>query len=245
MKKKTWIIIIIIITILIGIGAFFYFKNNQENSNKGNNKGNNYETEKTSADDGAQTQENSQEEQQKQQQEIIAQQEAQAQQEKANAEAQAQQQEETIATFSTKIYSKDQARQTNIKITCNTLNDTVVKKGQTFSFCNTVGKATTAKGYQKADVYDNNGNKQKGLGGGNCQISSTLYNAVLSVSGLTVTERHAHSNNVPYVAKGKDAAVAYGSYDFKFGNDTQNDIKIKASTDSSNVTVTLIAIKSV
>ena len=239
MKKKTWIIIIIIAVILIGVGAFFYFRNNQENTNEESN----YEAEKTATNEEKEESEKKNETEQEQQQQEQAQQAAEA--EKQAQAKQQQYQEETITTFSTKIYSKDQARQTNIQITCNTLNDTIVKKGETFSFCNTVGKATTAKGYQKADVYDRNGNKQKGLGGGNCQISSTLYNAVLNVSGLTVTERHEHSNNVPYVPKGKDAAVAYGSYDFKFRNDTQNDIKIKSSTDSSNVTVSLVAMKAI
>ena len=239
MKKKTWIIIIIIAVILIGVGAFFYFRNNQENTNEESN----YEAEKTATNEEKEESEKKNETEQEQQQQEQAQQAAEA--EKQAQAKQQQYQEETITTFSTKIYSKDQARQTNIQITCNTLNDTIVKNGETFSFCNTVGKATTAKGYQKADVYDRNGNKQKGLGGGNCQISSTLYNAVLNVSGLTVTERHEHSNNVPYVPKGKDAAVAYGSYDFKFRNDTQNDIKIKSSTDSSNVTVSLVAMKAI
>ena len=54
-------------------------------------------------------------------------------------------------------------RQNNINITCNTLNDTIVKNGETFSFCNTVGKATSSKGYEEADVFDHNGNKTKGL----------------------------------------------------------------------------------
>lgn len=153
--------------------------------------------------------------------------------------------ETQIATFSTKIYSQDLARQTNIKITCNTLNGTIVKNGETFSFCGTVGQATSAKGYQKADIYDKDGNKKKGLGGGNCQVSSTLYNAVLAVSNLVITERHPHSKSVPYVAKGKDAAVAYGSYDFKFKNNSGNDIKINCSTNGKSVTTTLISIKQI
>lgn len=69
-----------------------------------------------------------------------------------------------------------------------------------------------------------------------------MYNAVLSISSLVVTERHEHSNSVPYVKKGKDAAVAYGSYDFKFRNNSGRDIKILASTDGNSVTTTLIAI---
>lgn len=80
---------------------------------------------------------------------------------------------------------------------------------------------------------------------GNCQISSTLYNAVLEVPSLVVTERHAHSNYVPYIAKGKDAAVAYGSYDFKFKNNSGNDIKILASTDGKTVITSLVARKEI
>lgn len=78
---------------------------------------------------------------------------------------------------------------------------------------------------------------------GNCQISSTLYNAVLAVPSLVVTERHSHSNKVPYIQKGKDAAVAYGSYDLKFRNDSENDIKILSSTDGATVTTTLLSIQ--
>lgn len=150
--------------------------------------------------------------------------------------------EEDLATFSTKIYTKESNRQNNVNITVSTLNGTTVKSGDTFSFCNTVGKATSSKGYEKADVFDSKGNKTKGLGGGNCQVSSTLYNAVLKVPSLQVTERHPHSNNVPYVAKGKDAAVAYGSYDFKFKNNTGNTIKIYSSADKNNLTIRITKI---
>ena len=59
---------------------------------------------------------------------------------------------------------KEYALKNNIKITCNSLNNTTVKNGSTFSFCNTVGQATSAKGYQKADIFDKDGNKKKGLG---------------------------------------------------------------------------------
>lgn len=148
--------------------------------------------------------------------------------------------EEEIASFSTKIYSNDSARQNNINITCSTLNGTVVTNGSTFSFCNTVGQSTSAKGYLEADIFDRNGNKKKGFGGGNCQVSTTLYNAVLSVPSLVVTERHEHSNKVPYIQTGKDAAVAYGSYDLKFRNDSGYDIKIYVEASTSNVTVRLV-----
>ena len=148
-------------------------------------------------------------------------------------------QEIQIATFSTKIYNKESERQNNISITCSKLNDVIIKNGSTFSFCNTIGPATSAKGYQEADIFDKDGNKKKGLGGGNCQVSTTLYNAALSVQGLVVTERHEHSNKVPYIRSGKDAAVAYGNYDLKFKNNTGFDIKIKATATSNNVTIAL------
>lgn len=151
-------------------------------------------------------------------------------------------QEKQIATFSTKIYTQDSSRQNNMNITASRLNGHIVKNGETFSFCNTLGPSSTANGYQKADIYDNDGNKKKGLGGGNCQISSTLYNAVLAVPSLTVVERHAHSNYVPYIQKGKDAAVAYGSYDFKFTNNSGKDIKLLFEVTSSSVTASIVQI---
>lgn len=144
-------------------------------------------------------------------------------------------QEKEIARFTTKIYTKEPERQNNIAITCKALESKLIEPGETFSFCNTVGKATTAKGYQEADIYVD-GKKEKGLGGGNCQVSTTLYNAVLKVPGLEVVERHQHSNHVPYIKDGKDAAVAYGSYDFKFKNNTEKTIKIVMENTAQNIT---------
>lgn len=74
--------------------------------------------------------------------------------------------ETELSSFSTKIYTPDdEARQTNIRITCSKLNGTIVKSGETFSFCNTVGKATPEEGYKKADIFDKDGNVIKGYGG--------------------------------------------------------------------------------
>ena len=153
-----------------------------------------------------------------------------------------QKKETEIATFSTKIYNKDEERQNNITITCNTLSTKEVQPGETFSFCDTVGKATTAKGYQKADIYVE-GKKEQGLGGGNCQVSTTLYNAVLQVPGLEIMERHQHSGHVPYIQQGNDAAVAYGSYDFKFKNNTNAVIRIVMENTPENITAKLIKIE--
>lgn len=241
MKNKAWILATILLIVLLGVGIYFYMRTTQNNNQQ------NYEAQKTSTTNNNQNNNNTKEGNNSTENESSEEpkQEENKSQEQQEVEKpkEPQYKEEQLATFSTKIYSKDSARQNNIKITCNTLNNTTIKNGDTFSFCNTVGKATSAKGYQEADVYDHNGNKTKGLGGGNCQVSSTLYNAVLSVPSLKVTERHEHSNDVPYVKDGKDAAVAYGSYDFKFVNNTGNSIKIKASTDGKSVTISINSIK--
>ena len=150
--------------------------------------------------------------------------------------------ETEIANFSTKIYNKDEERQNNIGITCRTLSSKELQPGETFSFCDTVGKSTTAKGYQEADIYVD-GKKEQGLGGGNCQVSTTLYNAVLKVPELEVVERHKHSGHVPYIEEGKDAAVSYGAYDFKFKNNSNNVIKIVMENTSDNITAKLIKIE--
>ena len=144
-----------------------------------------------------------------------------------------------IARFSTKVYNKDSKRQNNMAITCKAISTKKIEPGETFSFCNTVGKATSSKGYQEADIYVD-GKKEKGLGGGNCQVSTTLYNAVLKVPELEVTERHQHSGKVPYIQAGKDAAVAYGAYDFKFKNNTGSTIKIVMENTSNNITAKII-----
>ncbi len=160
MKKKTWILIALIIgVLLIGAGIFFYFNNNNSSKQEEH-----YEADRTSATNSTnETNENN------------------ANLETQNPETNSTNEvrqgiaesetnpppvtEEQIATFTTKIYSSDSARQNNISITCNTLNGTIVKKGETFSFCGTVGQASSNKGYQKADIFDKNGNKKKGLGG--------------------------------------------------------------------------------
>ena len=150
--------------------------------------------------------------------------------------------EAEIATFSTKIHNKDPKRQNNLTITCNTLNSKEINAGETFSFCDIVGKATIEKGYQEADIFVN-GEKKQGLGGGNCQVSTTLYNAVLQVPELEVLERHQHSAHVPYIKDGQDAAVSYGAYDFKFKNNTENTIKIEMENTENNITAKILKIE--
>lgn len=160
----------------------------------------------------------------------------------ANEPAKSEPVETVLAEFSTTIKSRASNRLNNIQITCSKLNGTTVESGKSFSFCQTVGKATEEKGYKKADVIVDKQVTQA-LGGGNCQVSSTLYNAILKVSDLKVTERHPHGKKVNYVPEGKDAAVSYGSKDLKFVNNTSNTIKIYASTDNKKVSIKIVSVK--
>ena len=248
MKNKKWIILCVLIVLaLIGAGIYFYYNSNNSNSND-------YDAQKTATNDDSSNNENDNNftdenntDNSNNSENTTEQNSTQDNNNTNNTTTNEIRtgitKEQTISSFSTKIYTKDSSRQNNIEITCNTLNGTIVNAGETFSFCQTVGKATTSKGYEKADIYDHNGKKKEGLGGGNCQVSSTLYNAVLAIPSLVVTERHEHSNNVPYVAKGKDAAVAYGSYDFKFRNDLSNSVKILSSTDGNYVYTSLVELQ--
>lgn len=216
---RKWYILLSIIIILAGIGFGIYWFN----SNNQNYSNNNYNASRTTVDDDTNTFiENN----------FID----------NTINQNKQYSEKEIASYSTKIYTKESDRQNNISVACSTLNGTTVKDGDTFSFTKTVGKTSTSKGYEKADVFVD-GEVEHALGGGICQVSTTLYNAVRTVSKLDVTERHSHSNEVPYIAEGKDAAVAYGSYDFKFVNNTGNTIKIEAKNTKNKVTIKLYELK--
>ncbi len=241
MNKKMGIFIIIGLLILIGTGIYFYVKNINNTHHETDYEANRTSTETNTSDN----KNNTSNEENTSNNESTTNETANTASENTSHTDNTPKAivEEQLSAFSTKIYSNDSNRTKNMEITTSTLNETIVKNGETFSFCNTIGPATSSKGYLEADIYDHNGNKKKGYGGGNCQVSSTLYNAVLETSGLTVIERHPHSNHVPYVPDGKDAAVAYGSYDFKFRNDTGNDIKILSSVTDGLVNVTLMRLK--
>ena len=146
-----------------------------------------------------------------------------------------------LATYSTTIKDNSSGRLVNIRLTCNTLNGTIINPGDTFSFNNVVGEPTVEKGYQEATVIINH-ESEKGIGGGNCQVSSTLYNAILAIPSLVVTERHEHGKDVTYVPEGKDAAVSYGSLDLKFRNDTGNKIRIDLATDDKSITAKIFQV---
>ena len=147
--------------------------------------------------------------------------------------------EEEISTFSTKVHDKSPGRKTNVDITTSKIDGYKVGPGETFSFCDIVGKATPEKGYEKAKIFDAEGNLVDGYGGGNCQVSTTIYNAVKDLSGIEILERHPHNNDVPYIEDGLDAAVSYGSEDLKFKNNNDYSIIINVSSTIENVSCSI------
>ena len=140
--------------------------------------------------------------------------------------------------FSTNLTDKTPERFNNIEIAVSKLNGAKVNPDETFSFNDYIGPRTKETGYQEAIIFDGHGNKTKGYGGGICQISSTLYNAVLN-AGLEVVERHEHTHEVPYIETGKDATVSYGADDFKFKNNSSRAITINATTTDDILKITI------
>lgn len=147
-----------------------------------------------------------------------------------------------LSTYSTKYDASDSARTTNLRIATQKINDKVVLPGETFSYNKTLGERTPAAGYKNAKVYEN-GQVVDGIGGGICQISSTLYNSVL-MANLDIVERRNHQFVTSYTPAGRDATVVYGSTDFKFKNNRDYAIKIKASISNGIATVSIYGIKS-
>lgn len=147
-----------------------------------------------------------------------------------------------LSEFFTKLPKDTKARYSNIDLACETLNGTVVKKGETFSLWNVLGCPTKEKGYRKAKTFTSDGKVTQSYGGGICQVSTTIYNAVLEVKELDIKERHEHSRDVVYIKDGKDAAVSYKSADLKFKNTLDYDIKIEAEVENNKVKIKLIRI---
>lgn len=145
----------------------------------------------------------------------------------------------TIGTYTTTA-TNNKNRNQNLKLCTEAINGTIINPGQEFSFNETTGPRSTEKGYQPATAYLN-GEVIQEPGGGVCQVSSTLYNAVI-FAGLKSTERHAHSYEPSYVTPGEDAAVSYGGPDFKFVNNSDYPIAIKASFSDQKVTCSIYGI---
>lgn len=132
-----------------------------------------------------------------------------------------------IARFSTTFNNGQYARSSNIRLAASRINGLVLMPGDSFSFNGHLGQRTPAKGFKEAGVYVN-GRHDTDVGGGICQVSTTLYNAVM-IAGLKTTARSPHSLPVPYVPLGRDAAVSFPNPDLKFVNDTDAPVALAAS----------------
>lgn len=135
-----------------------------------------------------------------------------------------------LGSYTTYFNPKVYGRATNIKVSSDAINHYVLGPGDLFSFNEVVGERTVERGYKEAyEIIDDE--FVLGIGGGICQTSSTLFNAI-DYAGLGVIERHAHTQSVGYVPLNRDATVAWGGLDFKFVNPYDYPVIIK--TEVSN-----------
>lgn len=142
------------------------------------------------------------------------------------------------SSFST-YFNSPAGRTTNIKQACKYIDGTLLSPGAVFSFNEVVGQRTEKRGFAKATIYRGQ-EVAEGFGGGICQVSTTLFNAAL-LGNLTIVERSQHSMKVHYVDAGRDAAISWGTQDFKFKNNTEETIKISAKViNSSKIEIKLL-----
>ncbi len=146
-----------------------------------------------------------------------------------------------ISTYTTRYDASNVNRSQNLAIATGKINGTVLMPGEEFSFNQVVGKRTIEEGYKDAKIYQD-GKVVDGLAGGICQISSTLYNAVIKAN-LEIVERRNHSFTTSYVKAGRDATVVYGVIDFKFKNTRTYPIKIEGSVCSGVAEFNIYGIK--
>ncbi|MBM6617864.1 VanW family protein [Bacillus suaedaesalsae] len=132
-----------------------------------------------------------------------------------------------IGSFVTYYSVHKSERSSNIAIAAEAINNHVVFQGEVFSFNEVVGKRTAEKGYLPAPIIIK-GELYDGVGGGICQVSSTLFNAV-DEAGVKIVQRYSHSRRVPYVPPGRDATVSWYGPDFTFKNVYNQPILIRAS----------------
>ena len=146
-----------------------------------------------------------------------------------------------LGTYKTYYNSSNKDRTTNLRLASNKIDGTVLMPGETFSYNKVVGERTIAAGYKEAPIYAG-GKVVDGIGGGICQVSSTLYNAVI-FTNLDIVSRTNHRFVPSYVTAGRDATVVYGSIDFKFKNTRKYPIKIESSVSGGVAKVSIYGMK--
>lgn len=146
-----------------------------------------------------------------------------------------------LSAYTTYFIAGTTGRNTNIKLAASYINGTILLPGEEFSYNNTVGVRSAERGFQYANIFVGQ-TKVPGLGGGVCQVSSTLFCAAL-FGAMTITERSPHSMKVDYSYAGYDATVSYGYVDFKFKNDLDVPVKIvmDANMQDGALTATIYA----
>lgn len=142
------------------------------------------------------------------------------------------------ASFSTSYEKSIEERKWNIRLASKAINNTIVDVGGEFSFNRVVGPRTEIRGYKTAKIILD-GAFADGVGGGVCQVSTTLYNAVV-LAGLQVTEYHPHSLPVSYVPASRDAMVNSGSADLRFVNCTNNPIIVQSEATDTSIKIKII-----
>lgn len=147
---------------------------------------------------------------------------------------------DVLGTCTTNV-SGTNARISNVALAAEKIDGKILLPGETFSYNNTVGERTAERGFQKAPAYLNGESVQE-LGGGICQVSSTLYKATL-LSNLEIVEHHNHSYVSSYIGIGMDATVSWGGPDYQFKNNTDYPIKISASYSGGQVTCKIYGAK--
>lgn len=140
-----------------------------------------------------------------------------------------------MSQYTTYFNSGNKNRTTNIYQSSAYINGLIIPPGQTFSFNKIVGPRSASTGYKKAIIFFKN-EKTEDYGGGICQVSSTIYNAVYR-SKLTVLQRKSHSLDITYVPKGMDATVSYGYIDFVFKNNKPYPILLNSEPQGNRLTV--------
>lgn len=146
-----------------------------------------------------------------------------------------------LATFTTKYGTADVNRNANIALAAKSINSVVLMPGEVFSYNRLIGECSTRTGYKESTIYLN-GELAKGVGGGICQVSTTLYNSVLRAN-LEIVKRRNHSLSVTYVPLGQDAMVSIGSQDFQFKNNRNYPIKVIATTGPGTITCKILGLK--
>lgn len=146
-----------------------------------------------------------------------------------------------LSEFSTKYDARNRNRTTNLVLASNKINGTVLMPGETFSYNKIVGERTIEAGYKEAPIYVN-GRIEDGLGGGICQITTTLYNAAL-YANLEILERSNHQFIPSYANASRDATVVYGAIDFKFKNNREYPIKITCSVSNGIANFKIFGLK--